>query len=188
MHLGVQLAALFVVLVLCAANAKATELSGRVVAIADGDTITVLDDGKVQHRIRVAAIDAPERGQAYASRAREHLSQLVFGKQVRCEVIKTDRFGRQVANVYRGSVDVGLEQVAAGMAWHFKAFESEQRDVARLAYAEAEQSARSARRGLWADSTPIAPWDWRRQHRQQAGATTGFMSAMQKKTAPVGAV
>lgn len=162
---GLVLAAL---LATAATQIAATEVHGKVVAIADGDTMTVLDDSKRQHRVRVAAIDAPEKSQAFGSRSKEHLSRLAFGQRVTCDVVETDVYGRSVANVFVGSVDIGLAQIEAGMAWHFKRYASEQSVSAREKYEAAEVSARTARRGLWADKAPVPPWEWRKEqtHRE----------------------
>src|SRR5512147_661368 len=89
-------------LLAAAAQVGAAEVHGKVVAVADGDTITVLDDAKRQHRVRIAGIDAPEKNQAFGSRSKEHLGQLAFGQHVTCGVIKTDAYGRAVANVFAG--------------------------------------------------------------------------------------
>ena len=98
----------------------------KVVGISDGDTITVLDGNKVQHKIRVAGIDAPEKAQDFGNRSKEHLSDLVFGKTVSIPESKIDRYGRTVSRVMIGKTDAGLEQIKAGMAWHYKKYEIEQ--------------------------------------------------------------
>ena len=153
--------------VLCAAlalvtvAANADPIQGRVVGVADGDTVTVLDEHKVQHKVRLAGIDAPEKGMAFGQRSKQHLSALVFGKTVTLEGDKVDRYGRTVAKVLVEGRDANLAQVAAGMAWHYKKYEREQSAEDRTTYAASEQVAREARRGLWQDSLPVAPWDWR---------------------------
>jgi endonuclease YncB( thermonuclease family) len=90
-------------------------VEGRVVGVSDGDTITVLDDAKVQHRVRFAGIDAPEKGQAFGNASKESLSRLVFNKRIAARCHKRDRYGREVCAVFVGTSDVGLEQVRAGM-------------------------------------------------------------------------
>lgn len=141
-------------------------LTGRVIGLADGDTITVLDSSHVQHKVRVAGIDAPEKGQPFGKRSKAHLSLLVMGKTVHVEGHKKDRYGRVVGMVKVADSDAGLEQVRAGMAWHYKLYSDEQRPHERAAYAEAENEARTLRRGLWADKLPQAPWDYRAAQRQ----------------------
>jgi len=155
--------------------AHARDFDGRVVGIQDGDTVTVLDASKQQHRIRIAGIDAPEKAQAFGTAAKEHLARLAFGKQADVRCSKRDRYGRDVCNVYVGARDVGLEQVRSGNAWWFREYAREQAPEDRKVYETAESEARGARRGLWHDASPTPPWDWRRQVRSanQAGARTG---------------
>jgi endonuclease YncB( thermonuclease family) len=140
-------------------------LAGRVVGLADGDTITVLDYQYVQHKVRVAGIDAPEKGQAFGNRSKSHLAMLVMGKPVDVEWSKKDRYGRIVGLVRVNGSDAGFEQVRAGMAWHYKAYSKEQSSEDRAAYSAAEDDARLAYRGLWADKSPQPPWDYRASKR-----------------------
>ena len=151
------------VLTACASGLVVQELQGRVVRVADGDTVTVLDQAKVQHRIRLAGIDAPERGQPCGERAKDHLSSVVAGRQVVVAWDKRDRYGRMVGKVLLDGRDVNLAMVQAGLAWHYKAYALEQSEEDRLTYSRAEDSARRSRTGLWVDPHPMAPWDWRRR-------------------------
>ena len=144
---------------------QADVVSGKVVRVADGDTITVLDAQMQQHKIRLAGIDAPERRQAFGQRSREFLASLVAAQQVEVETEKTDKYGRSVGKVLLQGRDVNLAVVAAGLAWHYKEYESEQSPADRLLYSNAEQEARDLRKGLWVDPAPEAPWDWRRNGR-----------------------
>src|ERR1700728_4032432 len=91
-------------------------LTGKVVAIADGDTLTVLDDSKTQHKIRLAGIDAPEKGQAFGNKAREALGDKVFQQSVRIEVIDIDRYHREVGRIFLGGRFINMEMVAGGFA------------------------------------------------------------------------
>lgn len=143
--------------------AHAAELSGRVVGIADGDTLTLLVPGNVQEKIRLSGIDAPEKGQPYGEASKQALSGLVFGKDVVVDWGKRDRYGRIVGKVMIDGRDACLDQVRAGLAWHFKRYENEQPPADRLSYAAAEAAARSAKAGLWVDPAPVAPWDWRKK-------------------------
>ena len=152
---------LAVLLIAFAAHAGATELVGRVVSIADGDTITVLDAEHVQHIVRLAGIDAPERKQAFSNVSRQHLAGLVFQRDVAVEWRKRDRYGRLVGVVRVDGQDADLAQVQAGLAWHYKAYEREQSTADRLAYADAEGVARAVQLGLWRDAAPVAPWEFR---------------------------
>jgi endonuclease YncB( thermonuclease family) len=135
------------------------------VGVADGDTITVLGAGNQQTRIRLQGIDAPESRQAFGQASKRNLSDLIFGRQVVVEYEKTDQYGRTLGKVLTGGRDVNLEQVKAGLAWHYKYYQDEQPPDDRRLYAAAETEARSARRGLWADATPVPPWDFRRGKR-----------------------
>lgn len=137
------------------------DFTGMVVGVADGDTITVLDVGKVQHKIRLTGIDAPEKKQPFGNRSKQNLSGMIFNKTVTVETIKRDRYGRELGKVLVGGKDVNLEQVHAGMAWHYKKYERTQSGTDRQAYAVAENEAKAAKRGLWADSEPTPPWEWR---------------------------
>jgi endonuclease YncB( thermonuclease family) len=119
-----------------------------VVSVADGDTITVLDNSNTQHKIRLSGIDAPERAQPFGRKSREQLAELVAGKSVEVETDKTDRFGRSVGKVVLSGRDINLAMVVSGLAWHYKAFAKEQGAADRLLYADAEAEARQARRGL----------------------------------------
>jgi endonuclease YncB( thermonuclease family) len=97
-------------------------VTGRVVGISDGDTITVLDADRKQHKIRINGIDVPERGQAFGERSKQNLSALVFQKRVEARCHKRDRYGREVCAVFVSLRDVGLEQIRQGMAWHYKEY------------------------------------------------------------------
>lgn len=155
---------LFLMLIACwsiSGLLHAQSIQGLVVSIADGDTLTVLDAQKVQHKIRLAGIDTPERRQPFGQRAREALSHLVFQKVVLVLTEKRDRYGRWVAKVISDGRDVNLSLVVDGWAWHYKKYAGEQSASDRLLYASAEEDARSQRRGLWSDPHAIAPWDWR---------------------------
>jgi len=101
---------------------SAATLTGKTVRVTDGDTIVILSEGNVQHKIRLQGIDAPERGQAYGTKSREHLSALVAGRFVIVEYDKRDRYGRIVGKVLVGGEDACLEQVSAGYAWHYKKY------------------------------------------------------------------
>ena len=148
--------------------AAADSLSGRIVSVADGDTVTLLDANLRQHKIRLAGIDAPERRQPFGNRSRLHLGALVFGRQVTAECPKKDRYKRAVCRLEVEGVDANLAQIEAGMAWHYKAYSREQSPADRWRYAKAEDRAREARQGLWTDRAPVAPWDFRKARKTTA--------------------
>lgn len=144
-------------------NLQAATLQGKVVSVADGDTLTVLDDKKTQHKIRLQGIDAPEKVQAFGQKSKQSLNQLVHSKMVTVEFEKKDKYGRTVGKVLLNGTDVCLEQIKLGMAWHYKQYQSEQSKEDREIYAQAEQLAKSQAIGLWRDKNPMSPWDFRKQ-------------------------
>jgi endonuclease YncB( thermonuclease family) len=143
-------------------GAVAETITGRVVGVSDGDTLTVLDASLQQSKIRLAGIDAPEKGQPFGTQAKESLSGMVFNKRVVVEYSKVDRYGRKVGKVQHNATDVNLELLKKGMAWHYTAYAKEHEVEDRTAYASAEAEAKAQRRGLWQEHTPSAPWEFRR--------------------------
>ena len=143
------------------------DFTGKVVRIADGDTVTVLDMSKVQHKVRLSGIDAPEKKQPFGNRSKQSLSDMVFSKTVIVKTDKRDRYRRELGKVLINGMDVNREQIRRGMAWHYKAYQRDQSVDDRLAYAEAENKAKEQRRGLWIDSDPLPPWEWRKVRRRR---------------------
>lgn len=143
----------------------AAQLVGVVVGVSDGDTITVLDASKTQHRIRLAGIDAPELGQAFGQRSKQALSQDVFRQRVRVQWDQHDVYGRIVGKVLVNGMDANLAQVQRGLAWHYRRYAKDQTPQDRQAYAAAEKTARTARDGLWLEPSPVPPWEFRRLRR-----------------------
>lgn len=148
-----------VVLLLCFVlqNAFAEVLIGKVVGVSDGDTITLIDAGKTQYKIRLVGIDAPEKAQPYGQVSKRNLSELIYGKEVHVEWSKKDRYLRTLGKIILDGQDVCLEQVKRGMAWHYKKYQRDQTKEDQVLYSEAETKARSAKLGLWADPNPIEP-------------------------------
>jgi endonuclease YncB( thermonuclease family) len=132
---------------------------GDVVGVTDGDTIKVLQDNK-QYKIRLNGIDAPEMSQAYGKKSKEYLASLVFGKKVEVIVRDTDRYGRYVGDVLIAGKSANAELVAAGFAWRYTAY-SKDENLAAL-----ENAARAKRLGLWADASPVPPWEFRHKKRK----------------------
>ncbi len=150
--------------------AEAHTIEGRVVAVADGDTIVVLDIAGVQHRVRLLGIDAPELGQPGGYRSKDSLWRLVYERSVRVEWNKIDNYGRRVGKLWvappdcpncGATLDAGLEQLTIGRAWWFRRFAAEQSAEDRGRYEFAEQEARSRKAGLWRSGNPVPPWEWR---------------------------
>jgi endonuclease YncB( thermonuclease family) len=135
----------------------------RVVGVHDGDTLTVLMAQR-QIRVRLTEIDAPELSQPFGTRSKQSLSELCFGKIAEMEVRNRDRYGRTLAQVSCEGKDANAEQVRRGYAWTYTRYAAANSPLHAL-----EREARTARRGLWGDLDPIAPWDWRRNSRQSLG-------------------
>jgi len=149
-------------LLVAAAPALAQELAGRVVSVHDGDTVNVLDAGKVQYKIRLAGIDAPELHQAFGRVSQRHLSAAIQCKNVVVHWTKHDKYGRIVGTILLDDHDVNLDQVRAGLAWHYKRYEREQPPAERVTYANAETEAHVAHLGLWQEASPMPPWEYRK--------------------------
>ena len=147
------------VLVLAAVTSSAEgkphyTLAGKVVAISDGDTLTILDEAKTQHKIRLAGIDAPEKGQTFGTKARENLAAKVFGQNVRVDVIDVDRYHREVGRIFLGERFINMEMVTDGFAWRYMQYDKPGEFIG------SGDDAREHRRGLWADPNPMPPWEW----------------------------
>ena len=134
-------------------------VTGRCVGVHDGDTITLLvdtQDGKRQAKIRLDGIDAPELGQGFSRQSREALAEMVFEKPCEVESRGPDKYGRTIGRVSVERGDVNAAMLDSGMAWHYAKYDHRPEMAAR------EASARQAQVGLWSESNPIPPWDWRK--------------------------
>lgn len=144
-------------------------LSGKVIGILDGDTYDLLTPDKKTIRVRMAAIDAPERGMPFYNVSKQQLAKLCFGKMVTLKEDARDRYDRIVAFTYLAdSTEVSAEMLKAGMAWHFKKYNSDP-ELAKL-----EVEARKAKRGLWIDKHPMEPWRNRKLHRSGISTKDSF--------------
>jgi micrococcal nuclease len=145
------------------AHARIKEFAGRVVGVADGDTITVLYKGR-GYKVRLYGIDAPEKKQPFGYRAKQHLSALVYGKDVVVRVRARDRYRRWVGDVILPDGRyVNAEMMKAGMTWWYSRYAPRESELKRLEY-----EARRARVGLWADQRPVPPWLYRSALRERA--------------------
>jgi micrococcal nuclease len=132
-----------------------TQLSGKVVSIADGDTFTMLVNNE-QIRIRLHGIDCPEKGQDFGTVAKEFLSGYVFGKVVQVKQMDVDRYGRTIGMVFIDGININEELLKAGLAWHYKTYDKNPE------WARMEQEARTKKKGLWVQPNAIPPWEYRR--------------------------
>ena len=155
--------ALFISLICNIANAGV--ISGRVVGVADGDTVTLLESDHTQHKIRISGIDAPEKKQPFGERSKANMSALAFGKDAEAECNKKDRYKRDVCIVRVSGRDVGLEQIKAGLAWWYREYSREQTPQERRDYEQAETAAKASGLALWSDPMPQPPWEWRHSKR-----------------------
>jgi micrococcal nuclease len=149
---------------LAAETAPALSFVARVERIADGDSFTVRAEGGRIFEVRINGIDAPERRQAFGPTARTSLHQLIGGRQLVIDVDTVDRYGRLIARVRHGAIDVGLAQIEAGYAWSYP-WADALPEAEKKRYAAAERRARLAHAGLWAAPEPVAPWVFRRDAR-----------------------
>jgi endonuclease YncB( thermonuclease family) len=162
---------IFATLAMSAANA---DIIGKVVAVTDGDTIKVLDENQVLHKIRLSGIDAPEKAQPFGNVSRKHLASMVAGKNVRVETTKKDRYGRVLGKVWvqprdcpscGKTLNANHAQILSGMAWWYRAYAKDQSAQDRGRYESAVDEARKRKRGLWSEPNPVPPWVWRRGER-----------------------
>ena len=140
--------------------APTSGISGNVLTVADGDTITIVDKQGQKHKIRFFGIDSPEFDQAYYRAARNQMTMLVSGQAVTVDVKDTDRYGRTVGVVYVNGQNLNEEMVRTGYAWWYRRYDPNNPNLK-----EAEDQAKAAKLGLWQDADPMPPWEWRRQKR-----------------------
>lgn len=152
--------AFLIIVMLTSSTVNAATLSGTVVGVHDGDTLTLLTTNKKEIKVRLAQIDAPEEGQAFSGESKKNLSDLVYKKQITVNVTDKDRYGRSVGQVIVGNVDVNLSQVAKGMAWVYRKYSGK----GSSPYYDAEAKAKAAKIGIWSQQA-VAPWDWRKGNR-----------------------
>lgn len=164
---------LFLITIGLLTSTQAAELKGKIISIADGDTATLLVlenqskllkplekekvNIKTQYRIRLNDIDAPEKSQAFGNKSKQNLSKYIFGKDVTVIYDKKDQYGRILGTIYLNNKDINLKQVEDGFAWVYRQYSKKKK------YLKAEKEARNLKKGLWADTNPIEPWNYRRK-------------------------
>ncbi len=167
--LRVMAVALFVSMLAVSALSKQTDATGKVVYVDDGDTVVLLVDGRMQMKIRLASIDAPESshtnkevgriGQPYSDNSGKYLASLVKNKNVEAHCFEADRYGRDVCEIFLEGRSVNREMVKQGWAW--ANVSARGRYLRDKSLPDLEAKARLSRSGLWSGLHPVAPWEWR---------------------------
>ena len=143
---------------------QAETIMGRVVRVSDGDTLVLLTEEKEEIKVRMNFIDTPETAQAYGQKAKVALADLVQGQVVRLDSQEVDRYGRVLGTIWLNDQSINYQMVADGYAWHYVQYAKKGQSSAEFSrYAEAELNARLAKKGLWADKNPQAPWLFRQE-------------------------
>ena len=150
-----------ILLLLLSLLSFAEELTGKVIKVSDGDTITVLDSNNQKYKIRLQGIDAPETQQAFGETSRQSLASLIYDKEVIILWDKRDKYARILGKVIVDGRDANYEQLKKGLAWYYKQYENDLSDEDKERYAEAEVWARNYTEGLWANSKSMPPWEFR---------------------------
>lgn len=142
-------------------HTHAEVLVGKVIGVSDGDTITVLDKDKAEHKVRLMGIDAPEKSQDFGAASKQALSNYIYQKEVTVDYKKLDKYKRIVGKVILDKQDICLAMISDGMAWHYKEYEKEQSKKDRDLYREAETSAKEMKKGLWLQAEVLKPAEFR---------------------------
>jgi endonuclease YncB( thermonuclease family) len=141
-------------------------LSGKVIGIADGDTLTILIDGNSQVKVRLAGIDAPEKTQAFGNASKKLLSNKVFSQNIKVEARGKDKYGRVLGIIRLGDQDINEYMIAEGLAWHYKKYAKDQPAGEADQYSRTEEIARLNKKGLWVQENPTPPWDYRAEKKK----------------------
>jgi endonuclease YncB( thermonuclease family) len=164
-----------IALVILSATAQAA-WTGKVVGVHDGDTISVLHDGKAE-KIRLVEIDAPELSQDFGQQSKQYLSKLCFGQTATIDEHGQDRYGRLLARVKCNGINANVEQVKRGMAWFFTKYGT---DLSIKAY---QEQAKQQSIGLWSMSNAMPPWEYRHAPSATTGTAT-ILAAQSSNTTP----
>lgn len=149
----------FTALIFLSLSLYSAEIIGRVIKVADGDTITVLDVDNKKHKIRLAKIDAPELKQSYGIKSKNYLKSLIYNKPIKVLYSSIDRYKRILGIVYLGDKEINLIMLENGLAWHYYTDKTP-------SYIQAEKSARDKKIGLWSESNPINPYIFRKNQKK----------------------
>jgi len=142
----------------CSGAVYANSFTAKVIAVMDGDTVLIIRAGHKPEKVRLLHIDAPEKAQPYGVQSKKSLSDIVLKRQVKITVVARDQYGRLLGDITFGGHSVNAEQVKRGMAWEYSGYKSDR------GYASLQHTAQQARRGLWQQRSPQAPWQYRKQH------------------------
>jgi endonuclease YncB( thermonuclease family) len=162
----------------CVLPSQSFAFMGKVVSIADGDTITILDPSNKQYKIRFYGIDTPEKGQPFGNAAKKHTAQLTYKKNATVKTYDTDKYGRTVGIVTVDGINVNESLIQNGYAWQYRKYCKA--DVCDE-WLSIEEKAKSAKIGLWSDNQPVPPWEWRKGTRNTSyqETTPGKYAAVQ---------
>jgi micrococcal nuclease len=163
---------IFLLLFLIPSTSLSMTITGKVVKVADGDTITILNNQNQQTKIRLYGIDTPEKSQAYGKKAKKFTANLVAGKTVDVKVYDTDRYGRSVGVVFVDGRNVNREIVRNGFAWQYRKY-------CKASFCDdwlgLERQARNGDVGLWSDANPVAPWEYRKSKRSGSSSKSNVV-------------
>jgi len=140
---------------------------GSVARVSDGDTVRLRLDDSTELKIRLSGIDAPELDQAFGKESKSRLAELVDGRTIEARCSKRDRYRRWLCKLVLNSDDINLSLVKGGFAWWYRYYRKDQTLEDQQSYRIAEAIAKENKLGLWEDSSPIPPWDFRRQKRDK---------------------
>ena len=140
---------------------------GSVTRVSDGDTVMLRIDDSTELKIRLSGIDAPELDQAFGKESKNRLTELVDGRTMKAQCSKRDRYRRWLCKLVLNSDDINLSLVKDGFAWWYRYYRKDQTLEDQQSYRIAEAIAKANELGLWEDSSPIPPWDFRRQKRDK---------------------
>ena len=156
-----QVLSIFLCFFVLTSTSFAENLTGKVISIADGDTVTIVNNNQ-QTKIRLAEIDTPEKNQPYGKKSKQALSDFIFNKEVQVEVVTIDRYGRTVGKIFLDNQNINREMVKAGHAWVYVKYAKDKTLFAL------EKNAKENQLGLWAlpEGERIPPWQWRKNKRQ----------------------
>jgi len=172
------LRALLALICFLALNVQAEIFSAKVIVVMDGDTVMVLRDGK-KTKIRLANIDAPEKDQAFGKQSRDSLREMIGKKQVQIDSKAVDQYGRLVGLISLDGHNINQEQVQRGLAWEYSHYHSDQ------TYIRLQNEAQRARRGLWTQANPQAPWQWRKSHLSPKSVPKSHRDTLVNQASPV---